>query len=1046
MTARRTPPNRRLARLSVLLPVLVLVLIAGRVVFHYAAQITVKGEFYDLLGMGDVYDLRWRWGIILALVGLLLTVVLAAPILLIGRSARRAAPVSTAPRPVQPSGPLTEEEIERITRRLETVDLSGLSGGGAAPPDDGHARAVRLAVLGGFAVALVLIGGVMVPGLVAARDTLLAAWQAVPFGTEDPIFGRDVSFFVFTEPAVRELVQIATSALFLAAFATVATGLALWYTERQRGALLASRAALERTLVFGFGLGGLFLLCLAVLLWLSRYTMTVGGTEVVAGAGAAARDIDIPTRAVGAVVLGVLALGLLSLTITAVRRRASITRTGPAALIALGVWAVTAVALVVIADPWWLVLAVPVGVGLVVAWRNRERPWARRDTPLWAAPAFCAASALVLSTLGPAGALLNDAIVLRGSQLQVERENIENTLISTRRAAGIDQAEQVTAEYVQRGVTPADIRRAPASVTSLRFLDIPPTQQACSRTQTLRQFYTCDDVDVDRYMIGGRLRTVFSIGREIDYSRIPDFQPRHFSYTHGYGLITAPVNQIDEAGQPVWIARDIPQTGLNPPLRQPEIYFGAQGNMPWSMVNTEQAVFDQLSNREDVEWCTGEGAPARCGAEGGTGIRVGSGWRRLAVTEYLGGLPYIGGGRRVWNATSGRPAGPDSRLLLFRDLRSRVQEIAPFLRPDSDPWFAAAEGRLWVLLTAYVATDRYPYAARFGEVNYVRQPVTAAMDAYSGQTYIFVTDEDEPMLATWRKVYPDLFRGMDEMDELAPGVRAHLRYGEDVFAFQSAALQRFHVTDPDTFFNGSETWAPTQERYGPGTEGAQIVSPARYTFAVLPGETQERFLLIRSYKPATPNRGIGFSGWLAVSNDPEDFGALTVVNFPTTGRGALVSVETFTGNVGRDPQLSEEIGQRRELVLRGNTIVVPVGNGLLYVQPLYLDTPGDTLPQLWQVVVGVGDGRVFYAPRFQDALAQALGAGGATGEGDPGGPPATLQELVRQAATEFEAYQRAFGEGNFTEAARRLQRFQRALEQARRLADQQGEADGAATP
>jgi len=1033
------------ARLSVLLPLLVLLLIAARVVLHYAAEITIKGEFYDLIGMGEVYDLRWRWGILLALAGLVLTVLLAAPVLWIGRAVRRASPLTSAPRAPQPSGPLTEEEIERITRRLETVDLSGLSGGGGAGPgDDGHGRAVRLGVLGGFVVALVLIGGVMVPGLVGARDTLLAAWEAVPFGTTDPVFGRDVSFFVFTEPAIRDLVQIATSALFLAAFATVATGLALWYTERQRGALLASRAALERTLVSGFGLGGLFLLCLAALLWLSRYTMTVGGSEVVAGAGAAARDIDMPTRGVGAVVLGALALGLIALTVTAVRRRASITRLGTAALIALGVWAVTAVALVVIASPWWLVLAIPVGVGLAVVWRTRERPWARRDTPLWAAPAFCGASALALSVLGPLGALLNDAIVLRGSQLQVERENIENTLVSTRRAAGIDRATGVTAEYVQRGIRPADIRRAPASVTSLRFLDIPPTQQACSRTQTLSQFYTCDDVDVDRYTLDQRRRTVFAIGREIEYGRIPDFQQRHFSYTHGYGLITAPVNQIDEAGRPAWIARDIPQAGVSPALRQPEIYFGAQAGMPWSMVNTRQAVFDQLSNREDVTWCTGAEAVARCGAEGGTGLRVGSGWRRLAVTEYLGGLPYIGGGRRVWNATSGRPAGADSRLLLFRDLRSRVRELAPFLRPDSDPWFAAAEGRLWVMLTAYVATDRYPYAARFGEVNYVRQPVTAAMDAYSGQTYLFVTDEEEPMLATWRKVYPDLFRGMDEMETLAPGLRAHLRYGEDVFAFQSAALQRFHVTDTDTFFNGSETWAPTQERYGPGTEGAQIVSPARYTFAVLPGETRERFLLIRSYKPATPNRGIGFSGWLAVSNEPEDFGALTVVNFPTTGRGALESVDTFTGNVGRDPQLSEEIGQRRDRVLRGNTIVVPVGNGLLYVQPLYLDA-GDTLPQLWQVVVGVGDGRVFYAPRFQDALAQALGAD-AGDSGDDGTRAATLQELVRRAATEFEAYQRAFGEGDFPEAARRLERFRRALEAARRLADQEPTTGGAGTP
>lgn len=1033
---------RRVLRLQVVIPALILLLILARVVLHYAAEITVKGGFYDLLGMGEVYDLRWRWGITLAIAGMLLTVLLSLPILLIGRRLGRLGGAGEE-RPVRPSGPLTEEEIERITRRLEVADLSGLTSPPREATSDERSRAMRYGVWGGFGVSLLLVGGVLVPGLVSARDRLLAAWEATSFGVDDPIFGRDISFFVFTEPALRELVQIATSALFLAALAAVATGLSLWYAERQRGALLESRAVLDRTLFFGFLLGGMFLLCLAALLWLSRYGMTVGGDEIVAGAGAAARDIDIPSRAVGAVVLALLAIGLLALTLTPVRRRASILRLGSAALLAVGIWGVTALLLVVIASPWWLVLLVPIGIAGVVARRGRDQPWARVDTPLWVAPVFCGASAIVLSALGPVGALLNDSIVLRGSQLQVERENIANTLESTRRAAGIDEAVRVDAEYVQRGVRFADIARAPASVTSLRFLDIGPTEQACLRTQVPRQFYTCDDVDLDRYGIGGERRTVFSIGREIDYTRLTDFQPRHFSYTHGYGLITAPVNEIDDAGRPNWIARDIPQRGLVPPLQNPEIYFGAQNEVPWAMVNTTQAVFDGLSNREGVQWCTGEDAVARCGAEGGTGIRVGSGWQRLAITEYLGGLPYIGGGRRVWNATSGRPAGPESRLLLYRDIRSRVAELAPFLRLDADPWFAAAGGRMWVLLNAYVATDRYPYAARFGGINYARQPVVAAMDAYSGKTFLFVLDEDEPMIATWRKVYPDLFTPGSEMERLAPGLRAHLRYGEDIFTYQAAALQRFHVTDVDTFFNGSETWAPTQERVGPGTEGQQVVSEARYTFAVLPGERRERFLLIRTFKPATQNRGIGFSGWLAVSNDPGNFGKLTLLTFPDTDR-PLESLDTFTGNVGRDSQLSAEIGQRRELVLRGNTIVVPIGRGLLYVQPLYLDTPGESLPTLWQVVVGVGDGQVYYAPRFRDALALALG--GNSGGRDDGGEQATIQELVRRASVEFEAYRRAFGEGDFAEAARRLERFQRALEAARRLADGAGTAGGTTTP
>jgi uncharacterized membrane protein (UPF0182 family) len=585
----------------------------------------------------------------------------------------------------------------------------------------------------------------------------------------------------------------------------------------------------------------------------------------------------------------------------------------------------------------------------------------------------------------------------------------------------------VTAEYRQNGVTRAAIAAAPASVGSLRFLDIPPTQQACSRLQTFNQFYTCADVDVDRYVIDGRRRTLFTVGREIDYDKLPDFQRRHFTYTHGYGLIGAPVDAINATtGRPVFVAGDIPQRGFTPPLRRPEIYFGAQPDMPWAMVDTDQPVFDQRSNR-DVEWT------------GTTGVRVGSGWRRFALTEHLGGLPFIGGGRRVWNATSGRPADSGSRVLLYRDIGSRVAEMAPFLSLDTDPLFVAAGGRLYVVAAAYSATDRYPYATRFGGTSYARQSVTVVMDAYSGETSFYVMDPAEPIVRTWSRVYPDLFTPLDRMP---PEVRPHLRYGEDLFEFQSAAIERFHVSNTETFYNGDEAWAPTEEAYGPGVEGTRVISPARYTFAVLPGESKERFLAIRSYKPRTPGRGIGFSGWLAASNEPEDFGRLTVLEFPTNAEGSLDSLDTFTSNVVRDESLSEEIGKRRDSVLRGNTIVVPVGRGLLYVQPLYLDSPGDSLPTLWQVIVSFGDGRVFAGSSFQGALDLALTATGeeAGGPGGSPGPPATLNELVRRAAAEFDAWQRAFGAGQDDEAAQHLKAFRAALAQARRLAEGTGAA------
>lgn len=1042
--------TRRFLHPRVVLPAIGVVLIIAWIAFTIAADITVRRAFYDPLGMSGVFDTRIRWTLLLAGAGVVLAFILALPVWLVGRALGR--DEVRQPRPKRPTGPLTEEEIERLTQRLDVADLMELTTPEEEPEpdpvvtDDAHRRTLRWGARGGAAVTFLLVVGVLAPGLVASRDRLLAAWNAVPFGRDDPVFGRDIGFFVFTEPAIRDVVQVLSSALFLSALGVLATGLSIWYSERQRGALLRSVAVLDRTLRAAFLLGGAFLLCMAVLLWLSRYTLTVGLGEVIAGAGAATRDIDIPTRAVGAVTLAVLALGLMALSGRRLRQRMGITRIGTAVPLALGVWAATAVALVVVASPWWLVLALPLVAGAVVAWRGRGQAWGREDTPVWGVPVFCAASAILLSALGPVGALLNDAIVLRGTQLQVEEDNIQATLDSTRLASGIVEAETVRAEYKANGVTEQALRDAPASVDSLRFLDPGPALQACRRLQARAQFYDCIDVDLDRYVLGGRKRTVFSIGREIDYTKAPDFQRRHFTYTHGYGLILAPVNEIDpESGRPQWVAGNIPQTGLEPELTHPEIYFGAQPDMPWAVANTTQSVFDGLQNRNDVTWCTGEDA-ARCGEEGGTGIRIGSGWRRIAITQFLGGLPYIGGGRRVWNATSGSdraPANADSSLLLYRDIGSRMRELAPFLVPDSDPWFAAAQGRLWVLQNMYVATDRYPYAANFNGVNYQRQPVVAAMDAYSGETHVFVTDPDEPMIATWRKVYPDLFTDGDRMDELAPGLRAHMRYGEDLFDFQSQAAQRFHVEDVNTFYNGAEAWAPTQERLGAGIDGTLQPSAARFTYAVLPGERTERFVLVRSFKPQAADRAIGFSGWLAVSSEPDDFGRMTLLNFQAAG-SQLESLDTFTGNLGRNSELAEEINQRRDNVLRGNALVVPVGEGLLYVQPLYLDSGVATeLPSLWRVVVGLGrSGQVFSAPTFDAALALALGSDGDPVGGDGDGNP-TVAALLERASAEFEAYRRAAGEGDFAEAGRRLGNTQRLIERARVLARQQQQGNGA---
>ncbi len=1021
------PTKKRKLGPIILVAAIVLLLGLGRLFLTYGSEITIKGAFYDSLGMGGAYSTRWHTTVWLIVIGVAVALVLSLPMLFLRGRPR---PIVVDDPDIDLQGPVGRylAAFEKKTQQL-TLDTAG--------------KAVRWTIIGAWLLTFIILIAALTTRLVAARDDLMA-WRSVrQFGVTDPIFGRDVSWFTTSQPALTSIAGVAATALALAAIAVLVVGVALSVIERHRVSRGAAATVLRRTATFSFGLGGLCLLSVAALMWLGRFDLTRGGDgNIIGGAGAAVRDVDIPTRTVGVWLVAALAIVLLLLAVPPLRDRITRLRLGNSLVAAVALWTVVAIVLTVYASPWWLILLVPFGlafVGLLKASKTERE--LHRPTPLGFWPVVAVASTILISVLGPLGAALNDAIVLRGTLLQVERSNIEATLQATRIASGIDQATVVEANYKQRGVTQAAIDDAPASVASLRFLDIPPTEEACARLQTVNQFYTCGEIDLDRYTIEGKPRTVFVSGREIDYSKLPDFQRRHFTYTHGYGLIMAPVNEIDpNNGRPVFIGGNIPQTFrgdfIQPKLAQPSIYFGAQPDMPFAVVNTSQPEFDRTTSQR-INW------------SGTTGVKVGSGWRRLALTEFLGGLPYVGGGRRIWNATKGNPADKNSDVLLYRDITSRLQELAPFLTPDSDPYFAAADGRVYVIVNAYASTGRYPYALKFGDAdaNYKRHTVTAVMDAYSGETKLYVLDEKEPLTATWRDVYPELFTPSTEMPA---GVREHLRYGEDLFNFQSLALGRFHVTDTDLFFNGDDAWRITQEAYGSEIAGERIESPARYTYAVLPGEKTERFVAIRAYKPEAEGRGIGFSGWLAASNEIEDFGKLTVLRFPTGSDSALDSLDTFTSNVSRDPQLSQEITTRRNSVLRGNTIVVPIGQGLLYVQPLYLDSPGDSLPTLWQVVVSLGDGQVHAGRNFNEALTKALGVAAPTAPStptNPGAPSApstpapagsTIEQLVQKASEEFDAYRKAFGEGNYDEAAKRLAAFQAALAQAKALADQGG--------
>lgn len=958
------------------------------------ATITIRQAFFDTLGMGSVYHrhVATERNLFLGTVGVL--IVLGIPLLL---AALRVA---------------------------------------AVPDRDGSRLPfVRRAVWSVWAVLGVISALLFGTAMLEKGDAFLAATNAVSFGRT--YAGHDVSYFIFELPLQVSVLRLAAFALVLLAIAS--GGVYFAAEQRRRGTLVHqgdARRAADVVVSVTFVYGGLALVCLGLAYAIDRNSALIGGDDLISGADKATRIVQMPSQLVIGLLIAVLGIATIALALARLRR-ALFATTQRMAAGAGGTWIATAVLLAIFSTFWWVILVV-VAVAATLALLSLSKPapegrpnlasvhgTLRRgkidgwpDRSAWAA--FVILTAIVGGAAPAAGTSLYDHFTLTGPRYQNQRSYIERSIDSTRYGFDLERMKVTDAAgYTPGGVTQEAIAGAPASVDSLRFLAVDTAQPACERIQSRDQFYNCGDPHIDRYTIGDKRRTVFSIPRLIDWDRVTGFQRRHFAFTSGCGLILSPVNEIDSAGRPRFIAGDIPQRGIDPPLDKPQLYFG-DDESPWAMVDTSQNQFDCLKNQVTT-W-------------GGDGIKVGD--HRLALSLFLGGLPIVGGGRQFWNSTDGNPAGATSQALLYRGMRTRMERLAPFLQWDSSPYYAAADGRVYVIDVGYAATDQLPYSEVYNGVRYLRSTVIGVMDAYSGETKLYVADPKEPITATWLKVYPKLFT---PFAQLPAGLRAHLKYGEDAFDTQAAALARYHVTAAETFFNGDQAWAFTEEATGTGTNGQRVASPSRYTYLVLPGETTERFSVIRSYKPAAQGKGLGFSGWLAIDSEPDKFGQATILQFPQSAANGeqLDSLDTFTSNVARDPVLSGEIGVRSTTVRRGDTLVVPIGKGLLYVQPLYLDNPGDSLPTLWQVVVSFGDGHVFKGPTFPAAL-QAAFDGGDGGGGDGGGTgvPAndTIQELVLLADAELAAWRAAVAAGNDAAAAQHFARMAAAIAQARALA------------
>jgi uncharacterized protein len=607
---------------------------------------------------------------------------------------------------------------------------------------------------------------------------------------------------------------------------------------------------------------------------------------------------------------------------------------------------------------------------------------------------------VLLSVLSLVGAAAFQRVSVQPNELAREAPQIVHHIAATRAAWGIANVERRELGTDTR-LTPTLLAENRATIDNVRLWDREPLLQTYGQIQAIRTYYDFVSVDDDRYMVNGELRQVMLSARELNSAALPTrgFINEHLTYTHGMGVTLGPSNQVTSEGLPVLFIRDLPPLSTTDVrITRPQIYFG----------ELSESFVLAPSRQREFDYPAGEGdAAVYSQYDGRGGVPIGSLARRLLFALRFKSMNIVLSG----------DVTPQTKILFHRQIRDRATRALPFVRFDRDPYLViTADGLLKWVLDAYTTTTRFPYSKAGGGVTYMRNAVKVVVDAYDGDIQAYISDPTDPIIRTYSRIYPGLLR---ELAGMPADLRAHLRYPEDLFRLQTELYGTFHMGNPETFYHREDQW----QIPGGGGEGQRRGIPTpflRHMVMKLPGEQEPEFILMR---PFTPRQKDNLAAWMVARNDGENYGKLVSYRFP---RQSLVfGPNQIINRINQDTDVAREItlwDQRGSEVLRGELLVIPIAQALLYVQPLYLRAQGGKIPELKRVIVA-HEGRVAMEETLEAALARLFGAAlprttarPDTASGDAPAaapatqptsapaPDATTQALLRQAG---EAYERA---------------------------------------
>ena len=661
-------------------------------------------------------------------------------------------------------------------------------------------------------------------------------------------------------------------------------------------------------------------------------------------------------------------------------------------------------------------------------------------------------------------------------ELQRERPYIQRNIDATRQAFGLDRIQTRPFED-GAALSPQDVSANRATVDNIRLWDPEVLKPSIKNLQAIAQYYSFSDVDVDRYPVDGQLRQVMISVREVDPTLLSSgaktWQNLHLAYTHGYGVVATQVNTAAKQGQPDFIVSDFDQANAKIPVTQPRVYFGEppQAGPDYVVVDTKQPEVDRPTP-------TGETQTSSYDADGG--VQLSSTARRLAFALRFRDINLLISG----NITS------QSRLMFNRDIRQRVEKVAPFLQWDGDQYAVVVDGRIMFVRDGYTTTNDYPYVQRInlggaarhdessaggvrGSGNYIRNSVKAVVDAYTGKVTLYAFDESDPILQTWRKAFPNLFAPKASMPA---ALRAHLRYPEDLFSIQTDRYTLYHLNTADELYSRKDLWALPEDRSGEIQSQQQQPQPQAqspvaalapptsvgkmrpyYLLTRLPGQSEPKFSLVM---PFTPNNKQNMVAYMAVGSDPDGYGQMTL--FSLDPSRTIDGPTQVNSRILANPTVASQLSllnQQGSKVILGNLLIVPVKDSLLYVQPIFVQSAGasqsatiNTIPLLEKVAV-VLNTDVGYADTLSDAIGQVV-----TGQAQPPTPEpntpqpplqqpgasATVQQLLQRASQEYAAAQEALRKGDLAGYQQHVNAMARLLDQA--LGSSKGKAPSSTTP